>query len=77
MKFAVNRFGNCRAYVAGDGGALEIREAAFVDGRPVYYNGQPIPLTGEIVELKGWPDARAIRVTDRLLIGLENEGGET
>lgn len=71
LRATKNKWGNSRGYVVGDGGALEICEGPMIDGQPVYYTGEPIPMDGEVVELKGWPDTHAVRVTDRLMIAVE------
>ena len=66
-----NKWGEARAYVIGESGTIEAFAAPMKDGVPMFYNGEPIPMDGEVVPLTGWSDDHAVIVNERLMIGVE------
>jgi hypothetical protein len=62
-----------RGYHRDESGILRIIDLPFIDGQVTDYMGIPYDLSGEVVELMGWPDTKAIEISPRLLVGIQNK----
>jgi hypothetical protein len=71
MMIAKTDEGTARAYRRQECGSLEVIELPIVDGQVTDSMGLPYDTeAGEIVDLAGWPDSKAVEVAPGLLVGI-------
>ncbi len=71
MKASKSDKNTVRGYSIGSDGMMEIIDVATDGERPLDVFGHPIELDGEIIELMGWPDKKAVMVAPFFAIGIE------
>jgi hypothetical protein len=66
----IDENGNGRGYRVDESGILSIVTVPVYDGVAIDNYGDPLDMTGEVVELIGWPDSHAVAISDNYMVAL-------